>query len=34
MLVNDRQMLSFMSNERLDDLIDTLAATRTDEATK
>jgi len=24
MLVNDRQMLSFMSNERLDDLIDTL----------
>ena len=25
MLVNDRQMLSFMSNERLDALIDTLA---------
>jgi NADH-quinone oxidoreductase subunit E len=26
MLVNDRQMLSFMSNERLDELIDTLKA--------
>ena len=26
MLVNDRQMLSFMSNERLDDLVDTLKA--------
>jgi NADH-quinone oxidoreductase subunit E len=26
MLVNDRQMLSFMSNDRLDDLIDTLKA--------
>lgn len=26
MLVNDRQMVSFMSNERLDALIDTLAA--------
>ena len=25
-LVNDRQMISFMSNERLDDLIDTLKA--------
>jgi NADH-quinone oxidoreductase subunit E len=24
MLVNDRQMLSFMSNERLDELVDTL----------
>ena len=24
MLVNDRQMVSFMSNERLDDLVDTL----------
>ena len=28
MLVNDRQMLSFMGNERLDDLIDTLKANR------
>ncbi len=28
MLVNDRQMLSFMSNERLDDLIETLRANR------
>jgi NADH-quinone oxidoreductase subunit E len=26
MLVNDRQMLSFMSNERLDELVDTLKA--------
>ena len=26
MLVNDRQMLSFMGNERLDDLVDTLRA--------
>ena len=26
MLVNDRQMLSFMSNDRLDDLVDTLKA--------
>ncbi len=26
MLVNDRQMLSFMSNDRLDELIDTLKA--------
>lgn len=26
MLVNDRQMLSFMSDERLDDLVDTLKA--------
>ena len=26
MLLNDRQMLSFMSNERLDDLVDTLKA--------
>jgi NADH-quinone oxidoreductase subunit E len=26
LLVNDRQMLSFMSNDRLDELIDTLAA--------
>jgi len=26
MLVNDRKMLSFMSHERLDDLIDTLKA--------
>jgi NADH-quinone oxidoreductase subunit E len=26
MLVNDRQMLSFMSNERLDELLDTLKA--------
>jgi len=26
MLVNDRQMISFMSNERLDDLVDTLKA--------
>ena len=26
MLVNDRQMLSWMSNERLDDLVDTLKA--------
>ena len=26
MLVNDRQMVSFMSNERLDDLVDTLKA--------
>jgi len=26
MLVNDRQMVSFMSNERLDDLLDTLKA--------
>ena len=26
MLFNDRQMLSFMSNERLDDLVDTLKA--------
>jgi NADH-quinone oxidoreductase subunit E len=26
-LVNDRQMLSFMSNDRLDDLIDTLKST-------
>jgi NADH-quinone oxidoreductase subunit E len=34
MLVNDRQMLSFMSEARLDDLIDTLAASQTDEATK
>jgi NADH-quinone oxidoreductase subunit E len=25
MLVNDRQMVSFMSNERLDALLDTLA---------
>ena len=24
MLVNDREMLSFMSNERLDELLDTL----------
>jgi NADH-quinone oxidoreductase subunit E len=33
MLVNDRQMLSFMSNERLDDLLDVLrnAATTTAE---
>jgi NADH-quinone oxidoreductase subunit E len=28
MLVNDRQMLSFMSNERLDELIETLKANR------
>ena len=28
MLVNDRQMLSFMGSERLDDLIDTLKANR------
>ncbi len=28
MLVNDRQMCSFMSNERLDELIDTLKAQR------
>jgi NADH-quinone oxidoreductase subunit E len=28
MLVNDRQMLSFMSNERLDELIETLKAHR------
>ena len=34
MLVNDRQMLSFMSEARLDELIDTLAASQTDEATK
>jgi NADH-quinone oxidoreductase subunit E len=27
MLVNDRQMLSFMSHERLDELVDTLKAT-------
>ena len=27
MLVNDRQMISFMSNDRLDELIDTLKAT-------
>ena len=26
LLVNDRQMLSFMSHERLDELIDTLSA--------
>ena len=26
MLVNDREMLSFMSNERLDELVDTLKA--------
>ena len=26
MLVNDRQMLSFMANDRLDDLVDTLKA--------
>ncbi|PXW95529.1 NADH dehydrogenase subunit E [Sphaerotilus hippei] len=26
MLVNDRQMLSYMSNDRLDELVDTLAA--------
>jgi NADH-quinone oxidoreductase subunit E len=26
MLVNDRQMLSFMGNDRLDDLVDTLRA--------
>ena len=26
MLVNDRQMVSFMSNDRLDDLVDTLKA--------
>ena len=26
MLVNDRQMLSFMSNDRIDDLVDTLKA--------
>ena len=26
MLVNDRQMVSFMSNDRLDDLVDTLRA--------
>jgi NADH-quinone oxidoreductase subunit E len=26
MLVNDRQMLSFMTNERLDELLDTLKA--------
>ena len=26
MLVNDREMLSFMSNDRLDDLVDTLKA--------
>jgi NADH-quinone oxidoreductase subunit E len=26
MLVNDRQMVSFMSNERLDELVDTLKA--------
>ncbi len=34
LLVNDRQMLSFMSEARLDELIDTLAASQTDEATK
>ncbi len=28
MLVNDRQMLSFMSNERLDDLVETLKAAK------
>ncbi len=28
MLVNDRQMLSFMSNERLDELLETLKANR------
>ena len=28
MLVNDRKMLSFMSNERLDELVDTLKAHR------
>jgi NADH-quinone oxidoreductase subunit E len=28
MLVNDRQMLSFMSNDRLDELIETLKANR------
>jgi NADH-quinone oxidoreductase subunit E len=28
MLVNDRQMLSFMTNERLDELLDTLKAHR------
>lgn len=28
MLVNDRQMLSYMSNERLDELIETLKAAR------
>jgi len=28
MLVNDRQMLSFMSNERLDELVETLKASR------
>ena len=26
MLVNDRQMVSFMSDERLDELVDTLKA--------
>ena len=25
MLVNDREMISFMSNDRIDDLLDTLA---------
>ena len=30
MLVNDRQMCSFMSNERLDELVDTLRAARSD----
>jgi NADH-quinone oxidoreductase subunit E len=28
MLVNDRQMLSFMSNDRLDDLVETLKAAK------
>jgi NADH-quinone oxidoreductase subunit E len=28
MLVNDREMISFMSNERIDDLLDTLAAAK------
>jgi NADH-quinone oxidoreductase subunit E len=32
MLVNDRQMLSFMGNDRLDELIDTLRAHAADES--
>jgi len=28
MLVNDRQMLSFMTNERLDELLETLKGAR------
>jgi hypothetical protein len=28
MLVNDREMISFMSNDRIDDLLATLAAAK------